>query len=464
MAAGNAAIKKVSKGSWSSREFQVISFKDKRLEKRFAKVAESLQKEPLSSINQACSTWADTKAAYRLFDNKKVEAKEVLASHQRSTAERIKKQKIVLAIQDTTYLNYTHHPKKQGIGPIGTKTQGVFGLLAHSTLAMTDEGLPLGLITQEIWPRCEKDMGKRNKRKELSIKEKESRKWLRALDETQALVKEDSFVVTICDREADIYEFFAKAKERKAKVLVRATQDRRLEKEVKKLFDFLNSSKVEGKLGIEIPKKGRKPPRKTTLEVRSSEVRLKVPNRAKSNGSLEPIKLNAILVKEAGNGEEPLEWMLLTNTKVETFEDAVEKICWYKMRWGIEVYHKVLKSGLRVEDCRLQKGERLIPYLTLCSIIAWRLYWLTKVNNCYPDLPCTDVLASYEWKSLYCIVHHTTNLPNQLPTVRQVIRWIGQLGGFLGRKGDKEPGVTTIWRGWQRLTDISNTWSVLQGG
>lgn len=461
MVAENAAIKTVPKNNWSNEEFQMISLKDKRLEKRFVKVAESLQKGPLSSINQACGTWADTKAAYRLFNNEKVTEKEILASHQMGTADRMKSQEIVLAVQDTTYLNYSHHSKKQGIGPIGTKEQNLLGLLIHSTLAMTEKGLPLGLITQEIWARAEEAIGEKDKRKKLSIEEKESFKWLKALDKTLALAPEGPLVVTVCDREADIYEFFLKAQERQAKVLIRAAQYRKVEEDIRKLFDLLNSLAVAGRLRVRIPKKGKQPSREATLEVRFQEVKLKAPSRAKPNNKLEPIKLNAILVKETGKRLESLEWMLLTNVKVDTFADAVEKIYWYQKRWGIEVYHKVLKSGLKVEDCRLQKKERLMPYLTLCSIIAWRLYWITKVNHYQPDASCTNILADYEWKPLYCIIHRTTRLPNKLPTVRQVVRWIGQLGGFLGRKGDKEPGVTVIWRGWQRLTDISSTWCIL---
>ena len=165
---------------------------------------------------------------------------------------------------------------------------------------------------------------------------------------------------------------------------------------------------------------------------------------------------------QAPAGVESVEWMLLTNVGVRSLEDAIERVSWYRKRMEIEAYHKVLKSGCAVEDCRLGKSERLKPYLTLCSIIAWRLFWMTKINREQPDALCTAVLAEHEWKALYCIIHRTTKLPEKLPTVKEAIRWIGQLGGFLGRKGDKEPGITVIWRGWQRLTDISATWCLFQ--
>ena len=169
-----------------------------------------------------------------------------------------------------------------------------------------------------------------------------------------------------------------------------------------------------------------------------------------------------VLAKEtnAPDGVDALEWMLLTNVPVESFEQARERIDWYKLRWHIENFHKVLKSGCNIELCRLESAERLERYITLFSIIAWRLYWMTHVNRASPDKSCSEVLADHEWKALYCKIKKTRSLPTKPPTTREAIRWIAQLGGFLGRKGDGEPGITTTWRGWQRLLDISEAWLV----
>ncbi len=141
-----------------------------------------------------------------------------------------------------------------------------------------------------------------------------------------------------------------------------------------------------------------------------------------------------------------------------SFDDAHQVIQWYCCRWQIEVFHKVLKSGCRVEICRLQTADRLYNFIALMSVIAWRLHWMTYINRCQPDLPCTVALTTIEWEALYIRIHKSTRLPDTVPTVRQAVRWIAQLGGFLGRKSDGEPGVTTLWRGWQRLQDIAATW------
>ena len=179
--------------------------------------------------------------------------------------------------------------------------------------------------------------------------------------------------------------------------------------------------------------------------------------------------LQAILVREeqppanlAELGDhEPLEWLLLTNTPVSHFDAAVQVVAWYCCRWQIEVFHKVLKSGCRVEDCLLQTAARLQNYIALMSVVAWRLHWLTYINRTAPDLPCTHILTTVEWQALYLRMHHTTQFPPTPPTVRQAVRWIAQLGGFLGRKSDGEPGVTVIWWGWQRLQDLTATWEVV---
>ena len=162
---------------WCSEEFGDVKFGDKRLEARLVDTAAKLAAQPMAPINQACDDWADTKATYRLFDNEKVTPAKILQPHQVRTQERMRSQPLVLAIQDTTYLNYTHHPKTSGLGPIGTKKQKQQGLVMHSTLAMTPVGLPLGLLTQTIWMRAEnEDRPSKAELKKRPIEEKESYK------------------------------------------------------------------------------------------------------------------------------------------------------------------------------------------------------------------------------------------------------------------------------------------------
>lgn len=450
--------------SWSAAEFAGLALGDQRLNARLIATATQLAAQPTAPINQACGDWAAAKGAYRLFQNPKVTAAEVLAPHQARTRARMRGHALVLAVQDTTYLDYTAHPQTTGLGPIGTEAQNLRGLVMHSTEVLTPAGLPLGLLTQTIWARP--TAAPQTDHKQRPIEEKESYKWLQALETTVALAPAGVKVVTVCDREADVYELFVRAGELHTGLLVRAAQDRALaEPAMAQLWARVAAAAVAGELVVHVPAQDTKPARVARVTVRYRPVWLKPPRRPRQPGRppLPRVRVTAILVQEVNPPADvtPLEWLLLTTEPVQSFADAVERVRWYRCRWQIEVFHKVLKSGCGVEHCRLDTADRLIRYLTVVSIIAWRLHWLTQLSRQQPELPCTVLLADHEWRALYATIHHTTTPPAQVPTVRQVTHWLAQLGGFLGRTGDGEPGVTVIWRGWQRLHDISSTWLLL---
>jgi hypothetical protein len=331
------------------------------------------------------------------------------------------------------------------------------------TLAATPQGLPLGVLDQQIWARPEVEKAaKRAKRRPIA--EKESHKWLTALRETVSITPSEIRLVTIADREADIFEFLAEAEDLQAEYLIRAAQDRRVGGEVELLWAHLAKQAVVGTVTVAVAARGTKPARQAEVHVRVAHLRLQPPQRGAEDPGvwLEPLQVWALWVHEdaAPEGVEPLDWLLLTNVAIATWQDATERIGWYCLRWLIESWHKILKSGCTVEDCRLESAERLKPYLTLMSIIAWRLFWLTHINRQLPDASCTMILADHEWKALYTTIYRRVLLPPTPPTVRQAVRWIAQLGGFLGRKGDGEPGITTIWRGWSRLTDLADLYLI----
>jgi hypothetical protein len=456
--------------SWAEEEFAQVSMNDERLNHRCQRLADALGQQPTAPINQACEDWADSKAAYRFMDNPDVSPDGILAPHNQRTVERMEGHKVVLAVQDTTFFNFTHHPETQGLGEIGAKGQNQRGFGLHSTLAVTPDGQPLGLLTQAF---LERPIGKPahtpQEMQKLPIEAKESYRWLEAFETTIQLAPEGVQVVTVCDREADIYEMFALAEERQAPLLVRADDNRCLQAdEAKHLWPKVERQPLQGEIGVQITGNAKRKERQATVSIRFCTVKLRPPWRPEQK-KLPVVTLQAILVREEHPPEnlaqlgdhEPIEWMLLTNTPVNSFDDAVQVVAWYCCRWQIEVFHKIIKSGCRVEDCLLQTAQRLQNYITLMCIVAWRLHWLTYINRTEPDLPCTHLLTTVEWQALYMRIHKTTKFPKTLPTVRQAVRWIAQLGGFLGRKSDGEPGITAIWRGWQRLQDLAATWYVI---
>lgn len=451
-----------SDNEWIKNELSTVALGDKRLNWRLQDTAEKLASRPNVSINQACDDWADTKATYRLFDNQKTTAEKILLPHQERTKERISGQKVVLAVQDTTYLDYSHHPSKEGMGPIGTEKQHLRGLVMHSSLTLTTAGLPLGIVSQQIWAREEEPKHLTPAElKKVPIEEKESYKWLKALDETDKYIPEGTQCVNVGDSESDIFELFNHARNDHRDLLVRAAQNRAVcEPEVGLLWNCLEGCPVAGHLKVHVPERNGKPKRAAIVSVRFSKITLKAPAHLRSR--MQDCPLFALLVQEENPpaAVEPLCWLLLTTVPVLSFADAQERIQWYCHRWKIEIYHKVLKSGCKVEQAQLVTAERLLPMLTLFAIIAWRLFWMTFLARHEPDAPCASFLTDAEWKALYAFTHKTAALPRSVPTVQQATLWIAKLGGFLARTHDGSPGVTVFWRGWQRLSDITSSWLI----
>ena len=461
----------IDQNNWCTSEFSGINLGDQRLDSRFLEMSGNLLKNPSAPIMEASQSWREAKAAYRLFENSKLTARHISQPHKDQTIKRLeqKTDSVFFAIQDTTTFNYTYHSKKKDMGKI-CKSAGyknpLTGCYAHNTLLITERALPLGLINQKIYKHALKENKSDNKKRPIT--EKESYRWIESLRETKRLCG-DKNVVTLCDRESDIYEFFVDAEKIGAKILVRAAWDRRVmrtdTKSNERLWSYMQKQPLASNITIEVPAKNELPKRRVDLEVRFAEIEFNPPQRLPSAqlDKLQPIKLNAIWLYENSNNEERLEWMLLTNIPLKDAQEASIVGQWYKLRWQVECYHRVLKSGCNVENCRLESYDKLTKYLTLKSIIAYRLFYLTHSNRVDPELSCESVLREHEWKALYSRINKTRVIPQKPPTVREIVGMIAQLGGFAGRKGDGEPGMTPIWRGWQKLTELSEMWLIMSG-
>lgn len=460
--------------SWCEEEFRSVELGDGRLKSRVIKTAEKLSEQPSQPINQACESWADTKAAYRLFQNQKFAAAEIIKTHAERTKRRGECFDVLIAATDKSYLSFESHPRTTGLGLIGSnQKQHSQGLIMHTTLAVTPSGLPVGILDQKIWARKKAPLRRKKMRRAIGIEEKESHGWLEGLERTTKLMAgSKTKLVTVADREADIYEFIAHANELGAAFVVRAAWDRALggkEDDVGQLWAHMSQQKCVGTIEVEVPARGTQQPARTAkVGVYFSQVQLRRPNKQRfgAHGAVaELTSVHVVWVKELDPPKKAtaLEWMLLTNVAVDDFESAHERVCWYKLRWTIEVFHKILKSGCQVEACRLQSADRLKRYIALLSVIAWRLHWMTHVHRNEPKEPCSAILAQHEWQALYCKIHKTDQPAQKPPTTDEAIRWIARLGGFLDRKGDGEPGIITVWRGWQRLTDIADDYLLFKG-
>jgi len=371
---------------------------------------------------------------------------------------------VVLAVQDTTSLNYSAHPATTDLGLIGYRKNGGTGLIVHDTMAFNPEGIPLGLLDVQSWARDPADFGKKHQRHQLPIEQKESIKWLNSYEQVARAQREcpATLLVSVGDREADIYELFALATKTATapKLLVRAEQDRVLADGQGHLWAHLSSQKVAGFQELYIPRQRQRPARTATLAVRFAEVQINPPKRHRK---LPSIRIWAVLAQEQGalEGIEPLEWLLLTTCEVVTFDQAVEKLGWYAKRWGIEIFHRTLKSGCNIEERQLGAADRIEACLAIDLVVAWRIYHLTKLGRETPEVPCTVFFEDAEWKALTAFTTKNAHPPAEPPSLMAAMMMVAALGGFLGRKCDGQPGPKSIWLGLQRLNDITETWKVL---
>lgn len=463
----SSALKELDSG-WVLEECEGADFGDKRLNVRLGKTLSHMSGMPQSPLNQSCPTLGETLGAYRFIDNENVSVGGILAPHIEHAQERAKNEEVVLCIQDTSYLNFNKHLSCEGLGYIGREP--LTGALMHSVFAVLPSGLPLGVLDLQFHTR--KKVARRGKRatEELPLSAKESRKWLASAKNITGLFSPKTTVVHVADREADIFDLFHHIEKQGEYYLIRSRSDRRLE-EGERLFELLDESQPSAKVTYLIPSKGGRQQREAKLEIKFIEVTLSVPTRRGANtvSGMSPVDVWCVEAKEVNppEGEAAVCWRLLTNMPVDTVEEAIEKISWYSRRWAIEEFHKILKSGCRVEKAQFQTLERLTKYIALRSIVAWRIYYLVHLNRIQPDASVAVVLTKSEVDTLETLVNDKRrrqgkNRKLKIKTVKQAITEVAKLGGYLNRATDKYPGITVMWRGMTSLAISTKTFIAVQ--
>jgi hypothetical protein len=448
---------------WARGEMQTASLGDRRRTERAIKVLAQRAAAPNVSLAQAAGTDGDIEATYRFFDNDDIDAAELLAAHLRQTQDRLATANapVILAIQDTTQLDFSHHPQIAGMGVVNHEQRP--GMLVHTTLAVTPQRVPLGVLDQQVWTRPAETLGKRPHHDSRPIGDKESQKWLTSLQRTAAVQAHlpSTQIVSVGDREADIYDLFLLAGELHQDVLVRGSWDRRVAHPEEHLWSYLEAQPVAGDLTITTPRHEQTLSRTATLTVRSTAVTLRPPKKRETE-HLPTISMWVILAREDNppSGVTPIRWLLLTTVPTATLAQACERVGWYACRWVAEMYHKVMKSGCRIEQRQFDDLENLRRYLAMDAIVAWRVLYLTMQGRETPTVPCTGILEVDEWQALYVFTFRSRQLPPAVPTLAEAILWIAQLGGYADRRKNAHPGTTVIWRGLSRLYDIAIAWQM----
>ena len=449
-----------------SDELNRIDLGDKRLNKRSKHILEALANNPEASINAACNGWADTLAAYRYFDNKAVTPAEILRPHREATIDRVREHPVVLIPQDTTELDFTKHPPKDARCLNRAER---FGLYAHAHLAVTPGKLNLGVVAIDYFDRDPQTLGKCDQRSTLPIEEKESFRWLegyRLACEVAAAAPQTQ-IVSIADREADIYDIFVDAQQQpgpRAEYIIRARVDRStLERDPaagKAAYCKVRAEVAAAPLLttriIELSETPKRKARTAYVEIRVLTVQVKPPH---ERSYLPAVTLNVVLAEEVGGPGDDTEvsWLLITSLPIGTIAEVLLVIDYYGARWAVEIFFRTFKTGCRVEDIQLETQARLKNCLAMYAIIAWRVLYVTYLNRTCPTLPCTAVFTSSEWKSVWLVVAKKL-LPPKPPTLAEMMRLLTQLGGYNNRAGEGPAGPQPIWIGLRRMADFAEAW------
>lgn len=443
-----------------------FDFGDRRINKRADKIVNTMTVRCGKSISQIFNSDADFKGACRFFDNDLVTPDKILAPHAAETIVRCQRENVVAVLQDSSDLDFDYLKGIEGFEPLQAKIDKGFRI--HPLLVINSQGTSLGVLDALNYTRTKKSTTKN--RNSLPIEEKESSRWLFGFRKTCQLKKQlpDVTVVSIADREGDIYECLAEAQGAEngsaAHLLVRSNHNRCLTKEDAvndKLEKKLIRSSViyETKLKINQYRPGE---RVANMAIRTKAVTIKAPATCLKK-SLPSLQINAVLISEIDppKGVEPIDWLLITTLPIDTAEQVKLIVSLYAKRWFIEVFFKVLKSGCKIDAPHLQERCRIENFIAISMLVAWRVMLQTYLPREYPNAPCTVLFTELEWKLAYNAAYEGKRpMLQNTPTLKEAVMLIAMLGGYKVRK--QPPGIQTIWQGTTRLMDIAKGYKMAQ--
>lgn len=437
---------------WSEKQFGACDLGDVRRTQRLVRYAQQMAEKPDASTPRQTEGWADCKAVYRLFDRSEVTFESVTAAHYQNT--RTLPSGRYLVISDTTEIDYGYKSERQGLGRLTAKHRR--GFFLHSALIVDAESHQvMGLGMQELWARAPGKV-KRVHRVKCCKRQTESEVWGRVIDEVIGVGPGIQFI-HVCDRGADNFDVFAHLHLKGDSWVIRAAQLKRklrtADGTVLKLDEILAAATLKGSYQIWVSANKKQKARWAHVEVRSASVTLLRPREGATkfvlDNEVREVPTNIVEVREvkAPKGSAALHWVLYTHESVGSFEDCICVVEHYEQRPIVEEFHKGLKTGLQVEGRQYETADRLEPVIGVICVQAVRLLQLRDVARQAPETPARK-LVPVEWIE---VLGKITRRPREIKTVREFMRALAGLGGFLGRKSDGEPGWQTIWRGLETL-------------
>ncbi len=455
---------------WANTLFGHAQLGDARRTKRLVQLASDLSKQASKSISQAAKDPASLEGAYRFIRNPSISPDDIADAGYAYTNQLVQACPLVLALQDTTGLSYTHSVCDE-LGDVNsachTRNTGKGRTLyAHSTLMVdANNGCVLGLAYQHYWYRDKKQKGKSHALQTRDREDKESYKWQNNLEQVAARFDSMDQVIDVCDREADMYEYLAFQLARGHRFVVRAKDDRRLANKADKLFDTLNALEPCAHYSLTIPQKGGRRARTAQMALSYTQVALKKPQRAKA---AKTITVNTVVCQEiASDGrQKALRWVLHTTEPLRNAEDARAIVRYYELRWKIEEYHKLWKTeGTQVENLRMQSRDNLRRVAVIQAFIAVRLFQLRQLAQNQEEakaIPCTVYFRDRSWKILWKATRRKEALPEEAPSLHWAYYAMARLGGWHDSKRTGRVGMVSLWEGWLTLMLLVESYDMLR--
>jgi len=437
---------------WIRTEFRSAEFGDKRLTDRLVQIGDELGSSPAESIPASCEDWPSTKATYRFCDNESVEPNEILSTHKQEQQSRVDQLDVLLVVSDTTELVFPRHPSKEGLGDIGNSEMDLEGIKLHSSIGIHPQTHRMtGVIDQQALiedQQAEKTYDA-NGKEEPSLLESEQEKWIRGDRQARDWLADEIRPLFIHDRGADAFAFSQEVIEEmdNAGFLVRANQNRRIwteDGDEGKLFDWSRDLAERGRKSIEIQQAGGREARTANVSIATGTCQLRAPqNNPDQEGS---VGVNVVRIDEVSEADDPIQWVLLTTESVQQYDDVLTLIDYYGLRWRIEDWHKVLKSGCEIEKRQLQTWERMEVLLSVYSVIAWKVLELRELARGDDSVDPEDLLSEAERAVLETKFPELHEQSGKAYAVH-----VAKLGGYLDRGSDPPPGWETMWKGLQKL-------------
>ena len=469
---------------WTSDETQTANFGDKRLDRRYSRVMKALSSNPSDSLANVVANRNDREALYQFFSNNKVDPEKILSSHYAQTISRAEATPTdLLFLNDTTEINLTRpNCQLEGVGT--TSADYLYGMYLHPLLVCDAGGLPLGLLNAQMWTReITRLTGeeRREANKNKPFEEKESYRWIKGAQTVVQYAEDhpDQRCVYVADRESDIYSLFAlsQASPSNYNFVIRGCINRRTKRsganpnEIAFLHDQIPHLNKKGTIRVTVKTKN------TNTGVESDkqssgvcEIKADVSAgtitilRAHSNSrDSKEVAVHVVYVKEKegtrklSTNEKPVEWLLITSLPIDTLEECLQVVNYYKVRWQIEIFFLTLKQCCNIEERRLETYERYVNCLSCYSIIAWHIMYICYICRTYPDVSCETIFTRDEWQAITARFDKDAKPAKKPPKMADFVMLIAQLGGYkLNPK--YQPGVKTIYRGVEKMVVVVEDW------